>query len=275
MPHCEFKLESFCNGEDLRMVQLKTAVNVYDGAIIMMCRGCRDASQGGYKYARAPLISSVPLPKPKAQASRNYSTNDIVNWKFPVVDLPQQWRDHLGEVPRNFRMLIKGKPKNGKTEYCFQQSKMFAELGLKVSYNSPEQGKSQSFQAAAIRNKLDEIKGKWMLCGKSCKQFEPWLKYLERPNSGQVILLDSIDRMKLTEQQYVQLDQRFPNKALVMVCWDNPMSAAAKAIEYYVDIIVDVKHFTAESFSRYGGNKPYVIWDRKRKAQLELGINQN
>lgn len=194
---------------------------------------------------------------------RNHSINEIKNWKFKTPDLPPQWRDHLGNVPSNFRMLIKGKPKNGKTEYSIQLTKMLSALGLKSAYNSPEQGKSPSFQQAIIRNNMEDVKGKWMLCGKQCKTFDGWFKYLERPNSGHVILLDSVDRMKLTDENYVKLDERFPNKIIIMVCWNNPMSAASKAIEYYVDIIVDVSQFKADSASRYGGNKPFVIWDRK------------
>jgi hypothetical protein len=207
---------------------------------------------------------------------RNYSTNDIENWKFKDAEIPEIWRAHLGNIPENFRMLIKGKPKNGKTEYCMQTSKMLSTSNYKVSYNSPEQGKSASFQEAFMRNAMNEIKGgKWMLCGKACHHFDAWFKHLERPNSGKVILLDSVDRMHLTEKQYIQLDERFPNKAIIMVCWNNPMSAESKAIEYYVDIVVEVKNFVAESFSRYGGNKPHVIWNRKKEIASTPSLFNN
>jgi hypothetical protein len=129
-------------------------------------------------------------------------------------------------LPENASILIKGKPKNGKTEYCVKLSKMLALANYKVAYNSPEQGKSMSFQEAAKRNNLqDEITGgKWMLCGKQCHRFDGWFDYLQRPNSGRVAFLDSVDRMKISEAEYVKLDERFPKKMIIMVCWNNPMS---------------------------------------------------
>lgn len=29
---------------------------------------------------------------------RNYSTNDIANWKFKTIDLPAEWTAHLGDI---------------------------------------------------------------------------------------------------------------------------------------------------------------------------------
>jgi hypothetical protein len=202
---------------------------------------------------------------------RNYGIRDVHSWKFDHINLPAEWQKHLGNLPENFRMLIQGPSGHGKTEYLMQLTKMFALAGYKVSLNNVEQGRSASLQEAVIRNNMDEVPGgKWMLADGKQRTFEPWFKKLQRPNSGRIIALDSLDYMKLTLDDFKVLHERFPYKSIIIVCWDDPMDIHAKKIKYMCDVKVRVRDYKARIMSRFGGNEPWVIWKKQLNGQRQL-----
>lgn len=206
--------------------------------------------------------------------SKNYGITEIYSWKFERLDLPKEWADHLGRMPLNFRMLVKGKSGHGKTEYLVKLAIMLANHIGKVHYNSTEQGKSADFQDAVMRNNLKESvdPGKFMLGDAKQRTFEGWFNKVQKPNSGRMLILDSMDYMHLTFDQYKQVHERFEkHKAIIINSWSDPMTKDAKQIEYTCDYKVEVKDYKAYIRSRHGGNKPFVIWDKRPTGQLTIG----
>lgn len=207
-------------------------------------------------------------------STKNYSIKDIAAWKFADINLPQVWLDHIGGIAEGSRILIKGDPKHGKTEYMMRLAKaLIMDAEFKLNYNSTEQGKSKSFREAFMRNQMDGLPGgKFMLCSKDQRKFETWYRKLQRPNQGNVIVLDSMDYMAITFEQVKLLLERFPNKTIILVSWlVNPL---LKKVEHMMDVIVHVKDFKANPISRLGGNKPMVIWNKKADVmkQGELAL---
>jgi hypothetical protein len=201
---------------------------------------------------------------------RNYGPKDMMEWKFNDIQLPEVWLNHLGEISEGFRMIIHGKSGHGKTEYVIQLVKMLAMHYGKVSLNNVEQGKSKTLKAAAIRNNVTEIpQGKFTLCDPSQRVFDVWFKKLSGKNTGRVIVLDSLDYMKLTVDQFKLLHEKFKHKSIIIVCWDDPFDVHAKKIKYLCDIKVKVHNFKAKIVSRFGGNKTYTIWKNAHKADYD------
>jgi archaellum biogenesis ATPase FlaH len=203
-------------------------------------------------------------------ATKNYGVKDIEAWEFNPIDLPQEWIDHLGDITENVRILIRGRAKNGKTEYSIRFVKALCLALGKVNYNSTEQVRTSGLKKAIIRNKMSEVTGKFMLCSRDQKDFDVWFKKLQRHNSGRVIVLDSMDYMNLTFDQFKQLNERFPNKAIIMICWHD--NQVAKKIEYLMDALVEVKDFVARCVSREGGGKPYIIREKKPVAGNQVQL---
>lgn len=52
MGKCKVPLNRWCNGKDKKMVQLRSAVNVYEGKKVLMCAECRKSNNGGFKIVR-------------------------------------------------------------------------------------------------------------------------------------------------------------------------------------------------------------------------------
>jgi nucleoside-triphosphatase THEP1 len=212
-------------------------------------------------------------------ATKNYGAKDIEAWKFEEIPLSAPWRDHLGDLTEGFRLHITGPAKNGKTEYLLQLCQELCENFGKVSFNSTEQVRTSGFQKAYRRNNLSRFGNKFSLADKSQKSFDVWFKKLCSKATGKVIVLDSTDYMRLTFEQWQQLNDKFGHKSIILVSWKgNPL---IKKLEYMMDAIIEVKDFKAHIASRVGGGKKYNIWPDKHpdKATVHQGnlftTNQN
>lgn len=204
--------------------------------------------------------------------SRSIGITDFLNRKFDTYDFDGQFLTSFGEPEKNFTMIVYGHPGNGKTEFCLQLAKYMAQF-TKVYYNSFEQGISKTLQDGLKRNNMQEVAGRVMF-GK--ETFQEMVARLKRRNSGGMVVIDSRDYLNLTTEQYKKLIELFPRKSFIVVCWESagkPKGEYAKGIEYMVDIKVHVRNFKAYPRCRFGGNAPYVIWDKKPKAGEQIMLS--
>jgi hypothetical protein len=156
-----------------------------------------------------------------------------------------------------------------------QVSKMLCNQGNTVLYNSCEEGDSKTIQDAFIRQGMDEVKGKFFL-GDNLS-FNDMCDYLDKPRRPNTVIIDSLDYMHLTQQQYKKMVARFgKRKNIIVVCWGDetgkdfmePDDYHARKIKYMVGGLVLVKNFIATSRGRYGSTIPHVIWEEGAKKSL-------
>jgi hypothetical protein len=203
--------------------------------------------------------------------NRKIGVKDFLDKKFITYEFGDEFKESFGEPEKNFTMLVYGHPGNGKTEFCIKLAKYLCKF-TKVYYNSYEQGISKTLQDALKRNHMNEVSGKITFGDK--EPFDEMIKTLGKKNAPQVVFIDSRDYMNLTGEQYRTLIKAHPRKSFIIICWESggkPKGEHAKAIEYMVDIKVQVKDFKAFPRCRFGGNKPFVIWN---KAQTKTGQQQ-
>ncbi len=194
---------------------------------------------------------------------RAIGITEFLGKTFEAYEFKNQWLESFGMPEKNFDMSITGESGGGKTEFSVQFTKMMAEF-TKVDYFSFEQGISKSLQDAIKRNDMASLKGKVMFIGQVT--FEDLILRLKRKGSAKIVIIDSQDYSDLTTAQYKILKKTFPKKSFVIISWskgDKPKNQAAKDIEYMSCIKVLVKNFKAFPRSRFGGNKPFIIWDKK------------
>ena len=199
--------------------------------------------------------------KKKKSTGKNYGVADINRWTFPKLDLPQNWQDHLGNLPERFTMLIEGASGHGKTEYNGQLIKLFAiDLNRRVHMNCPEILKAPDWKEMWDRQGLDKIPpGNFTYAHEGLQDFETWFEYIRR-SKARYIFLDSLDSINLTYDQFTRLKNTFKNRSFIMNCWNDPMNAESKKIKYWCQIKTQVKNFQAIPRSRFGGNKPHLIY---------------
>jgi hypothetical protein len=194
--------------------------------------------------------------------------SEFLNKSFNTYDLDGKWADSFGQPEKGFIATVYGESGNGKTEFCIQFAKYLSTFD-KVLYASYEQGISKSLQDSIKRNRLEENKGDIFFIAK--EPFETLVSRLQQKQSARIVFLDSLDYMNLTTMQMKRLILLFPTKSFIVVCWgkgDSPKSQYGKDIEFISDIKLQVKNYKIIPRSRFGGNQPFVIWDRVSKSKV-------
>ena len=190
---------------------------------------------------------------------------DFLNKTFDVYEIDGEWLDSFGLIEKNFKMSVTGESGGGKTELVVQFIKeLCLKFNTKADYFSYEQGPSKSLQSAIQRNNMEEVKGKVMFI--TGGTFDQLLERLKRRASARIVVIDSQDYSELSTKQYKELVKLFPRKSFIVVSWakkGKPKNQASRDIEYMSCIKVVVENFKAFPRSRFGGNKPFVIWNKK------------
>lgn len=201
---------------------------------------------------------------------RTISVKELLQKQYITYDFNELWTDTLGKPERNFRMLVWGLPKNGKTTFCIQLAKYLTEFG-KVYYNSTEQGEGKSLQDVMKLCGADQVPGGKLMIGDR-DTFEEMMEKLAKRNSPRFVFIDSLQYMYLTQDQYKRMIKKFPHKAFIIISWsgagDNPKGEHAKAIRYMVDITCVVKNGMAHVQSRFGPTMPYQVFDTPRPLAI-------
>ena len=204
---------------------------------------------------------------------KTIGVTDFLAKSFNVFAFTGEWLDSFAEPEKNFTMVIYGDPGNGKTEFAVKFTKYLTNFG-RVAYCFYEQGISKSLQDAFKRNQMEDQSGKIIIT--SGGSFNDLIVLLKKDRSPQIIIIDSLDYMRLTTEQFKTLIKLFPRKAFVVICWskkETPKSQYAKNIEYMADIKSYVKDFVIQNpRSRFGGNKPFYIWKERYQKRQKIDL---
>lgn len=198
--------------------------------------------------------------------AETFSFQRLAKRQFKSYDWDGFLLETLGNCERNFSMLIWGQSAQGKSTFVMMLMKELMQYG-KIYFNSIEQGEGLSLQQASERLGLTEVKATEISIGNK-HSYSQMVKTLEK-NRANFVIIDSIDYMGLTADQYRELRSQFPNKAFIMISWEGygkkPQTQAGKDIRYMSDIKCRVDSGVAITESRFGETKPFVILPEKAK----------
>jgi hypothetical protein len=209
---------------------------------------------------------------------RSIGVNTLLSKRYTTIPLAPEWIDVIGLPEVGFKQLIWGKPGQGKTTYTLQLCKELARHG-KVYYNSIEQGEGKSLQDVVRLVDFSECSGSVVFGDKDT--FDEMVEKLKK-NRARFVVIDSLDYINLTTEQYKQLVAFFPKKCIIIITWEgsggNPKSSYAQSIRYMVDIKTRIHAGVAVSNSRFGATKPHQIFGEQvaksgEQASLELSNN--
>ena len=199
---------------------------------------------------------------------RALGVTEFLSKKFIEFDFEGTWLAAMGKPEKNFKAIIYWRPKNGKTEFCIMFAKYLTKYG-KVLYNSFEQGHSKSLQDAFRRQQMMDVKGKIIVTHK--ERFEEMHHRLKIKKSPNIVFIDSVQHIKLTQDQWKQLINDFPKKVFIVISHaqgDEPKGGVADFIQYDVDISIHVKGFKAHCQGRFGGGDDIIIWEEGHQRYL-------
>jgi hypothetical protein len=199
--------------------------------------------------------------------------NQVLQKNYRILEEIPQWiTDTVGVLPDPFHIQVIGKPKNGKTSFVMQLVKSLASR-YDIFYSSLEEGDSKTIQDAFKRVNMTEVAGKVML-GDGF-YFNQLMEYLRGPGRRKkIVVIDSLDYMKLTKIQYIKLIETFPRKSFIIICWGGMKAREfvcddyyGNQIKYMMGAIVGVSSFKTHTVGRYGPCESHTIWAEGAKVQ--------
>lgn len=199
---------------------------------------------------------------------RSYKADQIKSMQFESVELTETWRDSFGVPSLSGSWIIYGDSSNGKTSFMLQLAKELCKH-KSVAFNLLEEGVRLSIQTKLFEFNVTSDHNISFL---KPETLEDLRIRLSKRRSPEIIIIDSIqyfmrsdeDPTPITLTDYWKLIHDFPDKLFIFNSHSDgkyPFGAVAKKIRYHSDVKIRVDHHVAFISSRYGGNKPYIIWE--------------
>lgn len=181
-----------------------------------------------------------------------------------LKNLPQPVQESFGNLTENFIMIVWGQSGNGKSSFLMQLLNILLENG-KALYVALEEGHEASIQENVMRS-LEKGKAKGSVMFADCSMTYDALitRLQDKRRIERFIIIDSIQYWNIDYEKYKALKELFPTKTFIFISHAKgsfPDGKTADKIRYDAGIKVHVKGYIAFVKSRYGGNKPFVIWE--------------
>ena len=187
---------------------------------------------------------------------------EIYTKKFNTLPFEGAWKALIGEPELTGAWIVWGESGHGKTSFALQLAKYFATLGKRVAYDSLEEGASLSMKKAFMRTGMEEVKRKVILL--DAEPIDQLIKRLKKRKSPDVVIIDSLQYTGMNYQDTLDLRSMFPKKLFVYISHADgkkPASRVAVSVRFDAFVKIRVEGYKAFAVSRYGGGKPYTIWE--------------
>lgn len=195
------------------------------------------------------------------QVKRALSINDIYKMKFTDLEVSEDWEALFGIPECSGVWMIWGHSGNGKTRFALKLAKELTKTG-KVLFNTLEEGARKSFQRAVKQSYLKGFSRKIIVLNR--EPIEEMKNRLRRPKAPKIAIIDSFQYSGLTKAQYKELKEEFPDVLFIFLSHaegKHPEGRPAKFVRYDADVKIYIDSYVASAVSRYGGGKPYIIWE--------------
>lgn len=215
------------------------------------------------------IMSETTTAKPLSKNA--LSVSQLYRTKFDCFNFDGEWAEAFGMPEKNKPWFVMAPVNSGKSTFMAQLCKYLSRFA-RVAYNSVEEGKSASLREAFRRANITSD-DKILILDK--EEFPELTERLKKHRSPEIIVLDTIQHMDINKPQYKELKRMFPKKLFIVVSHmdgNMPEGRLAKFCHQDASIKIRIEGFKAFPSSRYGGNKPLVIWaegaDKYHMGQL-------
>lgn len=185
-----------------------------------------------------------------------------------VGELPEVIKTSFGELAEGFTMLIWGQSGHGKSHLTTELVKVMGAAMGKGLYLSLEEGFEVTLQRRVLAHLDPEAHKGYVEFADhrmTVAELDARLRKKRRPKW---VVVDSLQYWDITYPTYKRLKEQHPGVAFVFISHakgKKPDGKTAEKIRYDAGVKVYVDGFVASVASRYGGNKPYVIWEEGAK----------
>lgn len=191
------------------------------------------------------------------------TVTNIMTKKRNLLPFDGQWLEAIGCPELTHSWIVYADPGHGKTTLVMLLSSYFCSLGLRVWYDSLEEGDSESLKHALMRTQMSSVGGNFLVLDKwTIEQLKDRLRKRNAPN---VVVIDSIQYSGLRYADYQKLVDEFRHVLFVFISHAKnrePKGSVAEQVHFDAHVKIRVEGFKAFVKSRFrnGEGKPIVIW---------------
>jgi len=196
-------------------------------------------------------------------AKRALTIQNILDKKYTLLEFDGAWRDAFMCPERAGTWFVWGNSGNGKTTFVLQMIKYLAGFE-KVLFDSLEEGVQHTLQKSLETLGMIEVGRRVEVV---CEGYNELIDRLTTKKSPNIIVIDSIQWMQISYQEFKSLRDRFPKKLFVFISQADgklPSSKPATDIMYASTLKIWVEGYRAFSKGRYIGPIGHIdIWPEK------------
>lgn len=206
------------------------------------------------------------LGQPKQKLRRVITVSDLINKQRQRLEFTGIWKECMGCPQSNAVIFIWGKSGHGKTRFIIQFIKYLTTHIEKILLDSLEEGDSDSLALAFQQEDMHEVHGKVFILDN--EPLEQLCTRLKKKKQAQAVVIDSWQYGRKDYAFYQMMKESFKKKMLIInshAAGNNPKGSSADSIRYDAMIKIHVIGYVAKIVSRFGSEKPYVIWEAGAK----------
>lgn len=194
----------------------------------------------------------------QAKISGVMSADELVEYKYDAYPFDGKWQKLVGNPAKSFHMMVFGRPKQGKSIFCFQLANYLSKFG-KVLYIASEEGFS-----ATLQQKLTEFGGiNPNLYFANYRDYET-IKQSITGEDYEFIVIDSINFINLEPEDVEELKSLNKGKAFITIqqATKGGQFRGSQQFAHNCDIIIEVIQGVAHHTGRYAAPSEMQIFDK-------------
>ena len=148
---------------------------------------------------------------------RALSIQNLIDYTPKTLGFTGRWLDAMGDPEPYGSWIIWGASGNGKTRFAVQLVKYLMSFeGLRIAYNGLEEGMSETYRRAIIDTGLQMEKQSRYVFWDGF-DYEDMMERLKRKRSPNVVVIDSLQYLNITYDQYKELVRKYPKKLFIWI----------------------------------------------------------
>lgn len=218
------------NPKDLwRLTQLKMEISKIDEDISTL-----QLQSIAEKEARKIAIQSAPQIE-RTDSFTAITADEMKKIKRTIYKLSDKWKYFLGNIEQNFKAIIHGKPKQGKSHFAIQLAQYLHENHGEVVYFAAEEGASINME-----NKLTRWNAKFKVVYNilGTKGIEDYIKKYK----PKFVFIDSISRLRLSADNINFFVDEYIDTAWIMIAQSTKQKGhrGSQELTHLTDSIIEV-----------------------------------
>lgn len=192
-----------------------------------------------------------------AKASGIMSADELVDYTYDSYPFDGKWQKLIGNPAKSFHMMVFGRPKQGKSIFCFQLAKYLSKFG-KVLYIASEEGFS-----ATLQQKLTEFGAvNPNLHFANFRDYET-IKNELTGTDYEFVVVDSINFINLEPEDVEELKSLNKEKAFITIqqATKGGQFRGSQQFAHNCDIIIEVIQGVAHHTGRYAAPSEMNIFE--------------